>query len=291
MLFPFELSEKFHRFTKISTVTLSTLVGLTAVLMVASCSQEPSSGILTNTTSDSIIGGQAATAGDAVTRSTVALVTAKNDILKESCTGTLISQNLVLTAAHCLEGLRPSNVWIHFGENLPRPFYLSQLMQVQDFITNDKFAPTHDNATELNDIAVILLKQNAPEGYMPVSVKAGASVNVGDKLLLAGYGYTDDKKKMRAQNLNYARVPVSKRWQSLLILDQTNQSGACNGDSGGPAYLETESGLVVTGVTRGAHNKSPHCHGFTEYSNTTYFKSFILESAQFLEAELPQFDE
>lgn len=244
--------------------------------------------------SEAIIGGQVAIASDPVTRSTVGIVSAKNDILKEQCTGTLISANLVLTAAHCLEGLRPTNVWIHFGENLPRPFYLNQLTQVRAFITHPEFAPVYDAEfpeTELNDIALIVLKTEAPAGFSPVPIQTITSPNVGDKLLLAGYGHTSDINPIRAKTLNYARVQVSRIWNSLIVLDQTAKSGACKGDSGGPAYLETAQGLIVVGVTRGAHNKSPHCHGFVEYTNATFFKAFILESARQLEAETPQFTE
>lgn len=285
------VTEYFLLFTKHSTLLKALLGGVALVSVVASCHQEPTNSISPHDGGNSIIGGQAATADEAITRSTVALVTAKNDILKEQCSGTLISPNLILTAAHCVEGLRPSNIWIHFGETLPRPFYLNQLAQIQDFIAHPQFAPTPDKSTELNDVALILLKQDAPNGFEPVKVKEGASVNVGDTLLLAGFGYVNDQNKTRAKGLNYARVPVAKRWQSLLVLDQTNGSGACNIDSGGPAYIETTQGLVVTGITRGAHNKSPHCHGFTEYSNATYLKSFILDSARELGAELPQFTE
>ena len=279
----------------ISRLTLQVCICSFVLLTVlVSCTNAPQSDSATKPGSNAIIGGQAATGTDPVTLSTVAIVTAKNDILKEQCTGTLISANLVLTAAHCLEGLRPTNVWIHFGENLPRPFYLNQLTQVKDFITHPEFAPVYDAefpATELNDIALITLKTDAPAGYSPVPIQTNTSPHVGDKLLLAGYGHTSDVNPIRAKNLNYARVQVSRLWNSLIVLDQTAKSGACNGDSGGPAYLETDQGLVVVGVTRGAHNMSPNCHGFVEYTNATFFKVFIRESARQMEAVEPQFTE
>lgn len=287
------ISVYFPEFTKFLTLKMA-FGAIMAMAVMTACSSEFSSEGNLGIQDNSIIGGQAATATDAITRSTVALVSAKNDILKEQCTGTLISSNLVLTAAHCLEGLRPNNVWIHFGANLPRPFYLNQLTQVKDFIVHPKFGPVYDSefpATELNDIAVILLKENAPAGYSAVPVKEGKSSEVGDTLLLAGYGHISDVNPIRATNLNFARVVVHQIWQSLLVLDQSNKSGACKGDSGGPAYIETDNGLVVVGITRGAHDKSPHCHGLVEYTNATFFKTFILESARDLNAELPQFTE
>jgi secreted trypsin-like serine protease len=279
----------------INSLTLkASLCGVVLLAAGISCSNEPQAEMNPEPRSSSIIGGQAAVISDSVVRSTVAVVSAKNDILKEQCTGTLISPNLVLTAAHCLEGLRPNNVWIHFGEMLPRPFYLNQLTSVKSFITHPQFGPVYESEfpeTELNDIALIVLKTEAPTGFLPVAIKEGSSPTVGDTLLLAGYGHTSDVNPIRAKGLNYARVEVSRLWQSLIILDQTSKSGACKGDSGGPAYLETDKGLLVVGITRGAHAKSPHCHGFVEYTNATFFKSFILEAARDLEAEPPQFTE
>jgi secreted trypsin-like serine protease len=288
---PRSFSVYFLKFIKSSTLKVS-VCGFVILGAGVSCSNEQGALVAGKTKLNAIIGGQAAQSNDAITRSTVAMVSAKNDILKEQCTGTLVAPNLVLTAAHCLEGLRPLNVWIHFGEVLPRPFYLNQLTQVKNFIVHPQFGPVYDSefpATELNDIALIVLKTDAPAGFVPVLIQDGTSPTVGEQLLLAGYGHTSDVNPIRAKGLNYARVQVSRLWQSLIVLDQTNKSGACNGDSGGPAYRETENGLVVVGITRGAHNKSPNCHGFVEYTNTTFFKSFLIEAARDLDTEPPQF--
>lgn len=268
-------------------------IGLT-VSLLSGCAPESADGLASGGEQSHIIGGQAARSSDVFTRSTVALIIAKNDVPKENCTGTLISSNLVLTAAHCLEGLRPSHIWIHFGEKFNKPFQVSKLVQVRDFVANPEFSPVYSDdfpPTELNDIAVLLLKENAPSGYLPVPIKEGASPAIGEKLLVAGYGHTNDMNSVRAKGLNFARVPVSRVWRSLLVLDQTSNSGVCRGDSGGPAYIESEKGLVVVGITRGAHNESPHCHAYTEFANASHFKTFILEAAQDLGAAMPSFVE
>ena len=266
---------------------------LTLLCFLASCSQGAENSVQ-DLEGSAIIGGEAATASDTVTQSTVALVMAKSDILKEQCTGTLISPNLVLTAAHCLEGLRPTNVWVHFGATLPKPFYLNQLTQVADFVVHDEFSPVYVNdfpETELNDIAVVYLKTPAPKEFIPVGINLGLPVKVGDRLLVAGYGHISDRNTVRAKGLNYARVPVSRLWRSLYVLDQTLKSGVCHGDSGGPAYLETDDGLVLAALTRGAHNKSSNCHSYTELTNAKFFQEFILDAAHEMGGVLPRFVE
>jgi secreted trypsin-like serine protease len=280
----------------VSAYSLQFIKSLTVLLLLAACSENSSSVNNADNTPEqnAIIGGEAATASDAWTRSTVAIVVGKNDVPKQFCTGTLISPNLVLTAAHCLVGLRPGNVWVHFGEVLPKNFDLSQLISVQDFTSNEKFGPISDLAfpdTDLNDIALLLLKKKAPAGFTPVAIKEHDSLKAGEKLLLAGYGDTSDTSTVHAKGLNSARVSINRFWRSLIVLDQTANAGACHGDSGGPAYIETDKGLIVAGVTRGAHNKSPHCHAFTEYTNAAFFKDFILNSARELGAEEPKFAE
>lgn len=239
-----------------------------------------------------IIGGQDANPEGLAAQSTVALITGRSEILKENCTGTVISDNVILTAAHCLEKMRTINVWIHAGSKLPKPYYLHELYKVRDFIVHPQFAAissTDFPDTEINDIAVILLDKKLPPSMKAVKIQVNVSPTTGDELLLAGFGVTDDRNTKRATQLKTAKVTVSRVWDKILVLDQTQGSGACNGDSGGPAYIEKDKELILVGVTRGAHNKSPHCHNYTEYTNATRFKDFILSSVKDMGGSLPTF--
>jgi len=266
---------------------------LTVLTLLSACANESSYVEESAPEESAIIGGKAATATDPWTASTVAIVTTKNSPFKQDCTGTLISSDLVLTAAHCLEGMKNTNVYVHFGYQLPKTFSFDKLQTVAGMVSNDRQDVDiyEYPRTQLNDIAIVRLKQKAPAGFAPVKINISTPIKTGDLLLLAGFGKINDEEKEKTQFLYSANAPVAKLWQSLIVLDQTAKSGACKGDSGGPAYLETEKGLVIAGITRGAYNNSPNCHGWVEFTNTAYFKDFILNATKELGGDSPKFVE
>jgi len=75
----------------------------------------------------------------------------------------------------------------------------------------------------------------------------------------------------------------------FIITDQTRGMGACKGDSGGPAFMETERGPVLVGVTRGSYGGISDCHHYAEFTYVPAFKVFLLKAAKMLETEAPQF--
>ncbi|UOE99989.1 hypothetical protein [Bdellovibrio reynosensis] len=82
--------------------------------------------------------------------------------------------------------------------------------------------------------------------------------------------------------------PLAKTENGILTIDQKN-GGACAGDSGGPAYIESTQGLVLVGATRGPTLDSENCRHFGEFTSVSAHKQFILEYAKLLNAEAPQF--
>lgn len=266
---------------------------LLCVFSLLACSAKKTESFAILNSKTSIIGGIKATSTDAITSSTVALITVDAYGIMAYCTGTLVSKNLVLTAAHCLKEnqYKPS---IFFGEVLPSFDEQSKLLQVSEWVTHPEYGWTYDDnhsaISTHHDIALIKLQSEIPAMAQPVPIlDSSVQVKVGDSLLLTGYGLIDDLNYKMAEGLNYVRVPVADLLTNIIVTDQTNARGACNGDSGGPAFLETDKGLVVVGVTRGPHGEVSDCHHYGEYTNATMFKDFILQQAHRLMAEPPQF--
>lgn len=265
------------------------------ILSLAACTPK-GQGLPTSVSNskDSIIGGQKASAFDAVTASTVSLISDYQGSLMSFCTGTLISKNLILTAAHCLAS-GDDNFSIYFGAVLPKKSKNANLLKFSKWIIHPDFNVVTDEEgrplTTKNDVALIKLESEIPSFARPVPVlDEDISLAVGDILLLAGYGLVNEiEQSQMAKGLNYARVPVAKLIESIIVTDQTNASGACAGDSGGPAYLETSNGLVVVGATRGPHERAEDCRHYGEYTNATMFKSFLVEQAKLMDAEEPEF--
>lgn len=265
------------------------------VLSLAACTPN-SKGLPTavSHSKDSIIGGVKASASDTVTASTVSLIGYYKGTLMSFCTGTLISRNLILTAAHCLAN-GDENFSVYFGAVLPKKAKSANLLKSSKWIIHPGFDVVSDEEgrpiTTKNDVALIKLESEIPFFAKPVPVlDENISLAVGDILLLAGYGLVNEiEQSQMAKGLNYVRVPVAKMFESIIVTDQTNAKGACAGDSGGPAYLETSNGLVVVGATRGPHERVEDCRHYGEYTNAPMFKSFLVEQAKLMDAEEPQF--
>lgn len=230
----------------------------------------------------SILGGEIVKPGDIVAHSTVAIKLINGKKAYPMCTGTLISPNLILTASHCLEGMAKSELRIGFSIESKDVLDEETMYEIEDFVIHPRFGEGR-----LNDIALIKISQFAPESYKPVAVlPSNYQLTVGMPMLLAGYGVINDDTGDDTQALRKVIVPLSKilNEESILVTDQTNTMGACNGDSGGPAYLEKDGVLYVYGITRGPHQNAEDCHHYGEYTYASKFESFIIDSAKKLNA-------
>ena len=269
---------------------MSKLLGVFFLSLISiSCSQSLSKNSLKqNANQDSIIGGAPARNVDAVTKSTVALVVSQFGRTFPFCTGTLIAPDLVVTAAHCVYG-KQTFPQIYFGENMSDQTPSEALLQVEGVVVNPEFTKYFAQGRNF-DVALIKLKFSAPAGTVPVAILADANLmKVGEQILLSGYGIVNDQTNQRAKGLNQVYVPIAKLTENFVVTDQTQLKGACRGDSGGPAFLETADGLVVVGATRGPHGDAVDCQSYGEYTDLSKHIDFIKSAATELKAQQPVF--
>ncbi len=107
------------------------------------------------------------------------------------------------------------NVFVYLGETLPTSFEDGGILNVKDWATNPKYRIVYDEnkefVTGLNDVALIVLDQDAPTQATPVPVlDDGVTLQNGQSSLLAGFGLLNEFSRTSADGLYYVRVPLAK---------------------------------------------------------------------------------
>lgn len=196
-----------------------------------------------------IVGGDDVSADDIVARSTVLV---RGKLLRSSftCTGTIIGEDLVLTAGHCLGAPGYAELTVYFridrdgaGPAIP----VRAQVRPDDYNTRDHFNPW-------NDVALLRLSQKVPSGYQPVPLLEDPSqLADGAPVLLAGYGISvpvssNPSNEGEGRLRKVRQKIVQAHYNPTEMLVDIHGHGPCFGDSGGPAYFETPQGLVLAGV-------------------------------------------
>jgi Leucine-rich repeat (LRR) protein len=170
------------------------------------------------------------------------------------CTGSVVADNIVVTAAHCVYG--KNDFYVVFGQ-------ASGLMEKIAVDTVETYKPYGDAAFPNFDIAWLKLKKKVPARFQPMEILRDPShLNEATEIRLAGYGYEKTNCRDRTcadelleTNTALHRYYDSARLMSLLVFHGDKEKGlggACNGDSGGPAYARIKDRWYLIGVTNGA---------------------------------------
>ncbi len=186
------------------------------------------------------------------TYNTVALVKEDGKIF---CSGSLIANNLVVTAKHCLMDKEGQKIRLYLGddtteekEELYRDIVEYKVRHPQDWtMTFPSF-----------DIAWVKFAGELPSRFRPLPILSEADqLEAGTEILQVGYGdhnpsvgQVDAGQKLWGQTRLY-RYVNNPRFYHILLFNGEEGQGSCHGDSGGPAYVQVDGKWHIIGVTNG----------------------------------------
>lgn len=279
---------------KYMLISMMVLLGLTA------CGTQPSQTYPQTAHGENIVGGEDVQAEDPIASMTGLLVNIETMAI---CTVSILNQDWLVTAAHCVENSKPEKLLVVFSRTVPttqeeanrtvrpvlgyiaHPQYAEKMDQITQLFVkaaaegrNVTFKEI-DNVKDWADIALIQIYGGLPSTHRPASLLLENRLQNGQQVTLAGYGTTEGGENAGGEGvLRKVHVSVAQRtWGTTeVLMDQSNGKGACHGDSGGPAYLTIHGELKLFGVTsRVVNDPTDSCTRFTAYTNLVPYLDWI----------------
>ena len=217
--------------------------------------------------------GNAPPASGVVARAIVMVVDPRGDL----CTGTALTRDLVLTAAHCVAGNLSYAV---------KTFASGQTIAVRSIALHPQFNLASYKASRATaDVALLKLAAPLNEIITPATLAPARRVAVGETLTIAGFGVTAAGTAQGLGIPRMAALAVTGKPGSLQIrlYDQAARNqriglGACTGDSGAPAF----DGQNVIGVVSWstAPGDEEGCGGLTGVTPLTLYRDWIVQTAR-----------
>lgn len=218
-------------------------------------------------------------------------------IYNHNCGGSIIQDNFVLTAAHCVNTLREDDMAVYDGDARQPPAGIGTYYGIEEL----RYHPAYNAATFVNDIAVLRVPGlRAVPSTSLASLETINSMAKNTLVTVAGWGRFNRINEQTSSQLlaadlfylNHLDCDFEFRTRTfptgLGIIGEWNVcagnsvgvQSACHGDSGGPLYLQTQNSQEQIGIVSWGQpgQFGVGCGFFGEpgvFTNVGYYRDWI----------------
>jgi endonuclease G, mitochondrial len=207
------------------------------------------------------------------------------------CTGALVANQVVLTAAHCGPGITRAMVG---GNDVFSLGAEARVVPVSKVAVHPGYRP---HPYSENDISILILSDEV--AIEPVSIATRAQVAAADAVRLVGFGYNDPQEPKGFGTKRHVEIDIPPIMRATVdddlgelerLLDLHGEyefacgrkalgRDSCNGDSGGPAYIRVGGDYCLGGLTSRATGEAEvNCGDGGIYVLPQSFRNWIDET-------------
>ncbi|KFB47110.1 AGAP006674-PA-like protein [Anopheles sinensis] len=216
------------------------------------------------------------------------------------CGGTVITNNYILTAAHCVVGgngaLATGGTAILGAHN--REVVEPSQQRIAFSQAGISVHPGYDASTIRNDIAVVRLNSpavfNARVQPIALPARSDARTFAGMEGTASGFGRTSDASPATSPVVMFTRNPIQSNaqcngfWSTALVQDQnvcldaTGGRSVCNGDSGGPLAVQDGGNSLEVGIASFVSAAGCASGAPSVFVRISFFRDFIEQNSDFV---------